>query len=251
MVYNKVMFNYSLSQKIYMPITLIVMLAICFLLRCFLKDKSSKTKNIPLAVVAILLFMLEIGKQIYYIFFVEYVTYALPLHFCTLVIVMIIFSQLFGEKAQNFFKPIAFSFSGLVTCMLYIAPSSLIGNSLDNIFENYYKFHTFAFHHLVVLYFLLVISLNTYKPKLIDAIKPIGGIVFYGLYATPMAFILKTNYVNILKSTIGFLENIRLTYGQFIYDAIWFTFCSICSALICIVYYYILQFIDKLKRKKQ
>ncbi len=246
------MFNYSQSQKNFMPLALVVMIVLCVVLRLALKNKKDNIKNIPLTVIALLLLLLEIGKQIYYIFFVDYITYALPFHFCTLVIFVIIITQIFGKKVNGFFKPIAFSFSGLVTFMLYIAPTSLIGNSLDNLFFSYYTFHTFAFHHLVVFYFLLTISLNVYKPRLLDAIKPILGIIFYGTYATPIAFALNTNYVNILRSTIGFLENIRLTYGQFIYDAIWFLFCSTCSALICIAYYYFLKLINfiKLKTKK-
>ncbi len=244
------MFNYSISQRTIMPIALLVMILISIGLRFLLKNKSDNVKNIPLTVIAFMLLGLEIGKQVYYIFFVEYITYALPFHFCTLVIFVIIFTQIFGKKLNAFFKPIAFSFSGLVTFMLYIAPTSLIGNSLDNLFLNYYTFHTFAFHHLVVLYFILTICLGTYSPKLTDCVKNVGGIIFYGLYAVPIAFKLNTNYVNILKSTIGFLENFRLTYGQFVYDAIWFLFCSICASLICIAYYYILKLIGFIKNKK-
>ncbi len=243
------MFNYSSSQKLFMPIALLVMIVLGVVLRLLLKNKSEKVKNIPLTIIAFMLLGLEIGKQIYYLFFVEYITYALPFHFCTLVIFVIILTQVFGKKLNAFFKPIAFSFSGLATFMLYIAPTSLIGNSLDNLFLNYYTFHTCAFHHLLVLYFILTISLGTYQPKLTDCFKNVGGIIFYGLYATPIAFALNTNYVNILKSTIGILENIRLSCGQFVYDAIWFLFCSACSALICVAYYYLLKLITFIKSK--
>ena len=174
---------------------------------------------------------------------------ALPLHFCTLVIFVIIFAQIPSKKIGDFFKPIAFSFSGLVAFMLYISPTSLIGNSTDNVFLNYYTFHTFTFHHLVVLYFILTLTLNTYTPKLTDSFKGVGGILFYAVYAVPASFALNTNYVNILRSTIGFLENLRLNHGQFLYDLIWLTFCSTCSALISIAYYYLLKLIDFTKSK--
>ncbi len=163
------MFNYSESQKIIMPIALIIMVILGVSFHFLLRTKSEKIKNAPLTVIAFLLLVLEICKQIYYIFFVEYVTYALPLHFCTLVIFVIIFAQIPSKKIVDFFKPIAFSFSGLVAFMLYISPTSLIGNSTDNVFLNYYTFHTFTFHHLVVLYFILTLTLNTYTPKLTDS----------------------------------------------------------------------------------
>ena len=61
-----------------------------------------------------------------------------------------------------------------------------------------------------------------------------------------MAYILDTNYCNILTSNIGFMESLRLSVGQIIYTIVMFLFAISASFVLLLVK----LGITKLKNKK-
>ena len=65
---------------------LIVMLAISIALRALLGKKDIKIRMIPIQVIAVILLLLEVGKQAVS-FSRGYDLYHLPLHFCSLLLV--------------------------------------------------------------------------------------------------------------------------------------------------------------------
>ena len=77
-----------------------VMLLLTGLLRYYLGRKPLHIRIIPLQVVAVLLFLLEIGKQALS-FRNGYDLYHIPLHFCSLFIFMLPLAAFYRGKGQE------------------------------------------------------------------------------------------------------------------------------------------------------
>ena len=244
------MFVWSESDKIVIPITLSIIIVLGFVLHFLLKNKSEKIKKLPLQILAIIVIVLEVCKQCYFIFFDTYVVYALPIHFCTLIFVLMGLSQFLPDKFAKFFKAPAFVFSFMVLVLVLVNPSSMIGNATSNIFGNFKMFHTFTFHFTVIAYSIFSIALANYKPKLKDCIYICCTVAFYATYAVPLAFHLNSNYVNILYSFFQPLENFRQSAGQVAYDIVLFLIGMGAGCLILIGYWLICKMILKIKEKK-
>lgn len=69
--------------------TLAVMLVAAVLMRLWLGKKELNVRMIPLKIIAVLLVVLEIGKQIVSASDGDYDLYHIPLHFCSLFIFML------------------------------------------------------------------------------------------------------------------------------------------------------------------
>lgn len=239
------MFKWSQTDKIWLPCMLVAIVVIAILLHCLLKNKSDKTKKIPLQIISVFVVILEIAKQIYFLS-TTYETYALPIHFCTLVFLTFPLAQFLPEKVASWLKAPAFAFSFVILILLCVHPSSMIGNATSNIFANFKNFHTFAFHFAVVAYFVFSVALDNYQPKPKHCLSICAFVLLYASYAVPLAFHLNSNYVNILYSNFEFLENFRLSAGQLAYDLILFAAGVGAGCLITILYW----LLKKKKRRK-
>lgn len=211
------MFKWTQSELIVLPIAFICMLAITIATSIWLKNKSDKIKNIPLSIIAILLFVLEIAKQIINIV-QGYTWWTLPLHFCSFFFVWYPLAQFTKGKWQEIFKTIAFVWGFFLTIAFYVSPQPIIGNATDSIFASFSTAHTFFFHHLAILYFMLTLGLKLYKPKYEHIIYGLCCLLIYAIIAIPCAYIFDTNFCNILFSDLTLLENLRLATNQFVYD---------------------------------
>ena len=244
------MFKWSESDKIAIPITLTIIIVLAIILNFTLKNKSEKIKKLPLQILALIVVVLEFGKQFYFIVLDTYELYALPIHFCTLILVLMALSQFLPSKIAKFFKAPAFVFSIIVFALVLVHPSSMIGKATSNIFGNFKNFHTFTFHFTVIAYPIFSIALSNYKPRLKDCINICCTVVFYATYAVPLAFHFKANYVNILYSFFEPLENFRLSAGQVAYDILLFLIGISAGCLVLIIYWSIDKLILKIKEKK-
>lgn len=252
------MFKYDTSDIIALIGGIIIIVVISILLKKFLGNKGEKVKKIPLQVLAVIIVLLEIAKQIYY--FIKFKQtgvfdkYVLPIHFCSLFIILFPFVQFTKKKYADFLRPMPMCYAVIMALMLYINPHALLGNACSNIFANFHNFHTYAFHHVVLAYFAFSIALDDYTPHKNDWIKCLIGAGIYALYAVPLAYLLNTNYVNILSSAFGPLESIRLSMvndigyvlAQIIYDLIMAVVASLTLFLISKCYYLIYK---KVKNK--
>lgn len=236
--------GWSNSQFIVLPITIIVTLVISFLLNKFLKDRDDKIKELPLKLIAVVIVVLEIIKQIRCIV-VGYSLYNIPLHYCSLFVFLFPFAQFGNSKIKDFIKPVAFASSLLVSISLYIGPSSIIGNACDNIFVSFPRFHTFTFHYLVTLYCALSIALNDYKPKKNDYKTVIFAISIYGIIAIMFSYLLDTNYCNFLYSTLDFIDEIRIIIGQIPYVLLVFVAITVGTLIVSLGYYYCYNLLKK------
>ena len=233
------MLGWQNKEFIVMPITILVTTIISVLLFFVLKKKKEKTRSIPFKIIAIILIMLEVIKQIRGIK-LGFDTWDLPFHYCSLFVFFFPLAQLTGEKIKKIFKPVAFACALTVTCGLYITPSSIISSSSENIFGNFPHFHTFTFHYLVSLYCALSIVLKDYEPRKKDYKFVFITMVGYGIVGISLSYLLDTNYCNFLYSVLDFLEVLREKKGQFIYTS--FIFCCITFGTSLISYFYYISY---------
>ncbi|MBR6737297.1 MAG: YwaF family protein [Clostridia bacterium] len=234
------MFTWSATDKVALPIGIATVFILAVLLRIILKNKSEGLKKLPLRILAVTGVLLEIAKQIYFIFIADsYITYALPFHFCTLILIMLPLAQFLPNKVARFIKAPATVFSLLVFALILIHPRSMIGNATQNLLV-FTSFHTFAFHFVVVAYGVFSIFLQDYTPRYKDAFSLIFCVLFYASYGIPAAFTLKSNYIKILSAPeIPFLDNIRLTCGQVLYDVVLFSGIILIAVLVLFAYTFI------------
>lgn len=211
------MFQYSSAESFWLPIMLAIIIVVCLCLGLILKNKPEKIKRITLIIIAIILLILEVVKQLYNAFNGSYSTWIIPLHFCSMFVFLIPLAEFFNGKIRDMSQALAFTCSFMFVALFYFQPSGVLGNATSNVFGSFNSFHTFVYHHLIILYFGLTISLNLYKPKMKHTLYVLIGLTIYFIVGVSFAFILNTNYCNFLYSVIDIVESLRLHFGQVLY----------------------------------
>lgn len=242
------MFKWSDSDKIVIPVTVLIICIIAVGLYFLTRHRSKWVKKIPLQIISVALIGLEIAKQIYFHNNPEFTYYVLPLHFCSMILILMPLSQLFGEKVGGVFRPMAFIYSILVFILVLANPHALIGDSTSDIFGSFHNIHTYFFHFSVITYLIFSIALADYEPKYRHCINVSCGIVLYTSYAVPCAYALNTNYVNILYSYFEPLENFRLWAGQVWYNIVLFSVAVLGACALCVLTCLIYKLIQRLKK---
>lgn len=216
------LFKWTKEELIVCPIAFILLLILAIFFGIVLRNKSKNTRIIPLKCISIALIIMEIFKQTNELK-TGYSFYSLPLHFCSFFIFWPLLTFSKNEKIKSFGQEITFIWSAMITISMFANPYAIYGNSIktllyDGIFE-----HTFVFHELVILYFLLNLTLRIPECK-IKFLKfmPLA-ILLYGIVAIPSAYIFNSNYCNILECQFfNPLEIFRQNYGQLPYNLILF-----------------------------
>lgn len=209
-----------------------VMALLAFGLRVWLKEKSFAVRMIPVQAVTVILLLLEVGKQV--LSFREgYDLYYIPLHFCSLFLyVMPVFafyrgkhSKAVGAVAASICMSVFILMMGY-PCLIYSA------DNIRNFFNDYFHFHTVAFHNLVILLLFLILALDLYTPEKGKQVwTPSLFMVCYAAVAAPMAQILETNFNNFYRCNIPPLETVR----QLVENALGYTVAQIVYVLIVVV----------------
>lgn len=220
-----------------MPITFIVIILLGLFLRLILKNKSDKIKNIPLTLIAICTIVLEIAKQTYLVKTNQWTYRSLPVHFCSFFLFWLSFAQFSWGRAQQVGYCCSLSGGILMTILLCISPTRVIGIAFDNLFLNFSVFHGFAYHFLVVAYWIWLLCLGLYKPKKIHILVTTILYTAYYFLILACSYAFNTNYTNSLYSNIAFMEQFRLAYGQVAYTILMFAFGIIMIAFISTMLY--------------
>ena len=216
---------------------MLIIISISLSLYFLLRRKSDKVKNIPLACIAITILVLEVIKQYFTIKEGNYGAWSIPLHFCSLFLFFFPLATLIpNKKVKTFGSTMSLVCCVWMTVLFYIAPRTIIGDSCRNVFGNFFSFHTFIYHHLAILYLFIGLLLNQFKISKHFYIHTFVGMTCYGLVAIPLAYILDTNYCNILFSNIGLMENLRVRFGQIIYTIVLYLVGLGGATLTCLVY---------------
>ena len=197
--------------------SLAAMLLLCVVLRITIGKKSFETRMIPFKVVAVLVVLLEIGKQAFS-FARGYDLYHIPLHYCSLFIFMLPIMAFYRGKHQDKVGGITAALCSSVFLMMIIYPNLIYGswnvNNYWNVFKDvknaYFDFHTVTVHLLIMFAFLLIPALNLHTPaKKGEQKAVIIYIICFCAVSATAAQLLETNYNNFYQCNIPPLEALR------------------------------------------
>ena len=188
-----------------------VMLLLAAALKFWLGKKSFQIRMIPIQIIAVMLLLLEVGKQ--GLSLKEgYDLYHLPFHFCSLFIFMLPIMAFYRGKYQQQVFAITAALCSSVFALMLIYPDLIYGaGNIENYFKGYFDFHTVTFHNLVMLAFVLIVALRVHTPATKGEVKAVMWFVAgFCTISASMAHILKTNYANFYTCNIDLLETVRL-----------------------------------------
>lgn len=194
---------------------LLLMILAAVVLRLTIGKKSLAVRMIPIQIIAVLLLVLEIGKQAYSLS-KGYDLYHLPFHFCSLFLSSLPIMAFYRGKHQNVVFGVV---SALCSAMfiLMIAYPNLI-YSAGNILAyqvDFLSFHTVTFHNAVMFAFVLIVALGVHTPQKKGEVKAVVLVTIgFCVVAATMAQLLKTNYGNFYSCNIAPLEAIRVSVQQ-------------------------------------
>ena len=249
------------KQHVYTLIpTLIVELIIAIILGHFLKNKSEKIRLIPIQVIAAIMLLLEVWKQVYSAIN-GYNLYRIPFHFCSLFLYFVPLAAFYHGKYKDIFRLLAIVVSTCLFLFLVVYPDIVYGgdaiiSAIDFItFKGgwFIDFHSWVFHGLAVFLFFLFMFLDLYEFNTKKDLKVIViAFAIYCIIVGPFSQIVETNYNNFYHSNAPFLEDFRLMMidglgwgGQLIYVLM----ISIGTILVPILAYFVFKGLQHLKNK--
>ena len=231
--------------------SVIVMIIIALVLNKFIGNKPLKIRMIPFQILAVLLFISEIGKQVIS-FSRGYNLYHIPLHVCSLFIPLIPLMAFYNGKHKEAVKTITCSVTMALMMFMAIYPNLIYGSwNITNFFNDYFDFHTVFYHNVVIFEFILIIVLRLLhigEGKHVRNMALLG--VGFSAVAGTMSQILKTNYANFYTCNIGpindFVNTIKDALGYTVGQTIYVIILGILHVLFFIGCYYLYRAIDKL-----
>lgn len=192
-----------------------VMVLITLLLQRWLGNKPYKVRIIPIQIIAVILLILEAGKQTLSLIR-GYDLYHLPFHFCSLFIFVIPAMAFYNGKHRETVNCITAALCASVFSLMLIYPNLIYsGGNVQHYFDDFFSFHTVTFHNLVMLAFLLIAALQLHTPQPKGEVKAvIWFVVGFCVVSASMAHLLKTNYANYYSCNIPVLETVRLAVQE-------------------------------------
>ncbi len=196
--------------KTLLPATM-VMLAAAVILRLTIGKKSLSVRMIPIQIMAVIVILLEIGKQV--VSFINgYDLYHIPLHYCSMLIFALPAMAFYNGKHKETVRAVSASLCMAMTLLTLIYPCLIYSaGNIENYWNGYMDFHTVTFHNLMIFATFCVLALDIYtpRPKGEQRAVVICVSIFCVISAT-MAQVLKTNYANYYSCNIAPLESVRL-----------------------------------------
>ena len=246
----------SIHAKTVLP-SIAVMIVLAITIGWLLRNKSEKIRMIPIQVISVVIMLLEVAKQIYCIV-TGYDLYSIPLHFCSLFLYFLPAMAFYFGKHKNIVRMMSVIACTALFFAMLIYPTIIYGeSSILSFTTDFLSCHTVLYHNIVMFAFLLILALRLFDVNTKqDLIVILCTFLGYGIIASSMANILKTNFNNYYYSGIGPVENLRLSviqnmggYGQILYV---FAMIAIMVALMFLAYGFIRLYIvifDKIKQK--
>ncbi len=191
---------------------LAVMVVLTVILRLVLKDKPLRVRIIPLQIIASVLLLLEIGKQIASFLRPQgYDLYHIPLHFCSLMLIALPLLAFYRGKHARLVSGVACGLTSAVFLLTVIYPALIY--SADNIklyFTDFFSFHTVTFHNLVLFAYMLLPALQLHTPGKGEVRFSAAFVGVYCMVAGIASHLLRTNYNNLYRCNIAPLESVRV-----------------------------------------
>lgn len=235
---------------------LLVMVVLSAVFRLLLGKKSLKIRMIPIQIIAVLLILLEIGKQVCS-FRGGYDLYHIPLHYCSLFLFTLPVMAFYKGKHRQTVYGVTAGVCGALFLLMLIYPALIYGSwDIENYFQNFFALHTVSFHNLVMFAFLLIVALRLHTPKEKGETKAIICFISgFCAVSAAMAQILKTNYANFYQCNILPLENLRLSIqnvlGYWPTQILYILIVSALTVLFTILSYYVYKSLRRLTASKE
>ena len=235
--------------------TEIVMIIIAIILNKLIGKKELKIRMIPYQVLTVLLLLSEVGKQVLS-FQRGYDLYHIPLHVCSLFLVLTPMMSFYKGKYKNVVNSITCAVTMSMVLVMEVYPNLIY--SADNIkyfFDDYFHFHTVFYHNVIIFQFILIIALRLHH---IDHNKQnIKGIALFatGFSAAAgiMSQVLQTNYAKFLYCDAlgidGLVNQLKGVIGEVAGQTIFVVCWGILHILFFLLAYCIYIGIDKLNIK--
>lgn len=195
---------------------LAVMVLLTVILRLVLKDKPLRVRMIPLQVIAIILLLLEIGKQISSFMRPEgYDLYHIPLHFCSLMLLALPALAFYRGKHARLVSGVSCGLTAAVFLLTVIYPDLIYSVwDIEHYFQDYFAFHTVTFHNLVLFAYMLLPTLQLHTPGKGEVRYSAAFVGIYCIIAGIASHLLQTNYNNLYRCNIAPLESLRVTISE-------------------------------------
>ena len=189
---------------------LVGMLILAVVLRIALKQKSHAARMLPLQIIAVLLALLEIGKQVVSISR-GYDLYHLPFHFCSLFIFVLPVMAFYKGKYQQKVYAVTASLCTSVLLLMLIYPDLIYSQrDIQDFFNDYLCMHTVVFHNLVMLATILIIVLQVHVPQQGERKVVAMFMLCFCIVSAVLANVLETNFNNFYSCNVPPLEAVRL-----------------------------------------
>ncbi len=214
--------NWSSSQQVIFPITIVVSIILGIAIYYLLKDKSEKAKELPFKIISAVCILGEITKQIYYIVRGTYTAWYLPFHFCSMFLVWFALAAFGKGKVKKVGYQMSFITSVGLFLALMITPSTILLNSTDVLgqvnWDNFHQLHSFYYHFLVCFFGFLIPLLKRPIPTIKDFKALIVPLYAWLITGSIMANIFNTNYANLLiGDDMGPIDILRTDYHYLLY----------------------------------
>lgn len=242
--------------------TFIIFAISAFFIGKWLNKKSLKVKYIPFQIIAILILLLEVGKQINAIDFTNstYDTYSLPFHYCSLFLYLLPMHAFYHGKYKNYVEKATYACGASLLFMMLVVPNVIYSDyNIEHFFEEYSNFHTVVFHNVVSFYFMLMVSLKTHTYNFKEDFKI--SEIFLSIYfviATILSYALDVNFHNIKHCNLGIIENVRLAlidsigiFGQVMYLIVLYIGTLAIALLASYIVKWLLLLLKKIFAKKE
>ena len=237
--------------------TTIVMIIVALILNRFIGKKPHKIRMIPFQILAVILLISEVGKQI--ASFTQesgYDLYHIPLHVCSLFIPLLPAMSFYKGKHKDVVNTITCTVTISLMAFMTIYPNLIYGSwNIIGFFDTYFDFHTVFFHNVVIFEFILIIVLRLHhvnREKSYVKHVAIFGACFAAVAAI-MSQLLKTNYANFYTCNIGpvnaFVESIKASLGYAVGQTIYVLILAALHVVFFIGMYYLYRAVDKLNIK--
>lgn len=190
--------------------TLGVILIITAILRLTLKNKPLKIRLIPLQIVAVIIVVLEIGKQAVSLAD-GYDLYALPFHFCSMFIFMLPLAAFYNGAHANRIRGITCALCAALAILMLIYPNLIYPpQDVEQVFKDFLSFHAVVFHAVALMGYFFMVALEIHAPEAKGEVRSaMLFIVCFCIISATMANVLKTNFNNFYSCNIPPLETVR------------------------------------------
>jgi len=185
-----------------LPIVIGLIIGLYFLLR----KRSLKMQLIPFMVIAGLLIVMEIAKQIISIVN-GYNFFHIPLHICSVFLFSFALAVFLkqGSRASKMFWALSLIVGSLVVALMLIGPNIILSGSINTSSATslFMSIHTIVYHYILIVFVVLAFMFGFHKKlSFLDLMLGIAAFAVFLIIAIIMSNVLDTNYSAFLRDFV-------------------------------------------------